>query len=191
MYFCEGEFDSLKKWWSASSPRIFRDRLPPTIMWVLVVKITTSRRHDDDGTKRWGLTSSDCWTTAPGMIERLMRQRGLTGIAPGGNQSERPNPIRITRRPRTSVRKTFQAERPNQWRVADFDCVDTGYGRVFVPFIIDAYAKSIVGWRPTKRMTAGLTLDVLKPAIGDPRGDSLLATGCKPARGSGILSLRA
>jgi putative transposase len=98
-------------------------------------------------------------------IERLMRQMGLFGLV-RGNKSVRTtwtDPNNPT--PEDLVRRDFHATAPNQLWVADFTYVATWSGWVFVAFIIDAFAKTIVGWRTATKMTADLTLDALEQAI--------------------------
>ena len=71
------------------------------------------------------------------------------------------------------VDRQFMAERPNQLCGADFMCVSTWQGMVCVAFILDVYARRIVGWRPAKNMRAELVLDALEQAVwarGGPRG---------------------
>lgn len=98
-------------------------------------------------------------------IERLMRQMGIQGVV-RGNKSVRTtwsDPNNPT--PEDLVQRDFHAEGPNQLWVADFTYVATWSGWVFVAFIIDAFAKTIVGWRAATKMTADLTLDALEQAI--------------------------
>ena len=97
-------------------------------------------------------------------IERLMRQMGLHGVVRG-------KPKRTTvgsdhdQRPLDLVRRVFHADRPNQLWVADFTYVATGTGFVYVAFIIDVFARMIVGWRAARSMSADLTLDALEQAL--------------------------
>jgi len=98
-------------------------------------------------------------------VERLMRQMGLVGVSRGHKSirttwSDPNNPT-----PEDLVQRDFHAEGPNQLWVADFTYVATWSGWVFVAFIIDAFAKTIVGWRASTKMTATLTLDALEQAI--------------------------
>ena len=97
-------------------------------------------------------------------IERLMRQMGLHGVVRG-------KPKRTTvgsdhdQRPLDLVRRVFHADRPNQLWVADFTYVATWTGFVYVAFIIDVFARMIVGWRAARSMSADLTLDALEQAL--------------------------
>ena len=97
-------------------------------------------------------------------VERLMRQMGLHGVVRG-------KPKRTTvgsdhdQRPLDLVRRVFHADRPNQLWVADFTYVATWTGFVYVAFIIDVFARMIVGWRAARSMSADLTLDALEQAL--------------------------
>jgi transposase InsO family protein len=68
-----------------------------------------------------------------------------------------PVPDRVTR--------NFVAERPNQLWVADFTYVATWHGFVYVAFVIDVFARRIVGWRVAPSMRTDLVLDALEQAI--------------------------
>jgi putative transposase len=63
------------------------------------------------------------------------------------------------------VNRHFQAERLNQLWVADFTYVATWSGVVYVAFVIDVFARRIVGWRVSHSMKAELVLDALEQAL--------------------------
>jgi transposase InsO family protein len=65
------------------------------------------------------------------------------------------------------VRRAFHAEQPNRLWVADFTYVSTWQGWLYVAFVIDAYAKRIVGWRASSSMTTDFVLDALEQALYD------------------------
>ena len=84
--------------------------------------------------------------------------------------------------------RQFVADSPNQLWVADFTYVPTWQGMVYVAFILDVYARRIVGWRVSKNMRADLVLDALEQAIwarGGPQG-----VVHHSVRGSQYLSIR-
>ena len=97
-------------------------------------------------------------------VERLMRQMGLRGVA-RGKAKRTTVPSDRDPRPLDLVRRVFHAERPNQLWVADFTYVATWTGFVYVTFIIDVFARMIVGWRAARSMSADLTLDALEQAL--------------------------
>jgi putative transposase len=67
--------------------------------------------------------------------------------------------------PSDRVERNFSAERPNQLWVADFTYVATWSGFVYTAFVIDVFARRIIGWRVAKSMRTELVLDALEQAI--------------------------
>ena len=101
-------------------------------------------------------------------VERLMRQMGLQGATRG-------KPIRTTISdkaapcPQDRVNRQFHAPRPNALWVSDFTYVATWQGFVYVAFVIDVFARRIVGWRASRTAHAGFVLDALEQALHDRR----------------------
>jgi putative transposase len=79
--------------------------------------------------------------------------------------------------PRDRVNRDFKAPAPNRLWVSDFTYVATWSGFVYVAFVIDAYARRIVGWRVSRTAEASFVLDALEHAIHARR----------PARGGGLI----
>ena len=76
-------------------------------------------------------------------------------------------------RPADLVQRQFVAERPNQLWVADITYVATWSGFAYVAFVVDVFARRIVGWRVARSMRTDLALDALEQAIwarGGARG---------------------
>jgi putative transposase len=71
--------------------------------------------------------------------------------------------------PRDKVNRQFQAPRPNALWVADFTYVATWQGFVYVAFVIDTFARRIVGWRVSRSAATGFVLDALERALHDRR----------------------
>jgi len=99
-------------------------------------------------------------------VERLMRTHGIQSIWRGKGE--------ITTHSRDDqdraddlVNRNFSAHRPNQLWVADFAYVKTLSGWVYTPFIIDVFARSIVGWKVSKRMNTDMVMAALNQAIAD------------------------
>ena len=67
--------------------------------------------------------------------------------------------------PRDRVNRQFRAERPNQLWVADFTYVSSWQGFVYVAFVIDVFARRIVGWRVSNSMQTDFVLDALEQAL--------------------------
>lgn len=109
-------------------------------------------------------------------VARLMRQMGLKGIVRGKSVrttiSDKAAPCPLDR-----VNRDFKALAPNRLWVSDFTYVASWIGVVYVAFVIDAYARRIVGWRVSKSAEASFVLDALEQAIHARR----------PARSGGLI----
>ena len=101
-------------------------------------------------------------------VERLMRDMGLAGVIRG-------KPVRTTISdmaaacPLDRVNRQFHAPAPNMLWVSDFTYVSTWSGFVCVAFVIDVYARYIVGWRVSRTAHASFVLDALEQALHDRR----------------------
>src|SRR5690606_10154947 len=97
-------------------------------------------------------------------VERLMRAHGWQGASYG---SRHKTTIADQRHHRSAdlVGRNFAAPAPNRLWVADFTYVPTWTGMVYVAFVIDAYARRIIGWRAARRMNTALVLEALEQAI--------------------------
>jgi putative transposase len=97
-------------------------------------------------------------------VERLMRSMGLQGVIRGKSVrttiSDKAVPC-----PLDHVNRQFNAPQPNMLWVSDFTYVATWRGFVYVAFVIDAYARRIVGWRVSRSAHAGFVLDALDQAL--------------------------
>jgi transposase InsO family protein len=97
-------------------------------------------------------------------VERLMRKCGLRGIVRGKTvrttQADKAAPCPLDR-----VNRQFKATRPNQLWVSDFTYVSTWQGFVYVAFVIDVFARRIVGWRVSSSMQTDFVLDALEQAL--------------------------
>jgi transposase InsO family protein len=97
-------------------------------------------------------------------VERLMRRQGLRG-AMRGKSVRTTVPDAKAPCPRDRVNREFRAERPNQLWVSDFTYVSTWQGFVYVAFVIDVFARRIVGWRVSSSMQTDFVLDALEQAL--------------------------
>lgn len=98
-------------------------------------------------------------------VERLMREMGLAGAVRGRAWKITTQSQPALDRPTDLVDRTFAATRPNQLWVADFTYVATWAGFVYVAFVIDVFARRIVGWRVSSSMRTDFVLDALEQAI--------------------------
>ncbi|MGH9205218.1 MAG: IS3 family transposase [Acidimicrobiales bacterium] len=109
-------------------------------------------------------------------VARLMRQMGLRGVVRGKEVRttvSRPSTVC----PLDRVNRQFHATRPNALWLSDITYVATWQGFVYVAFVIDAYARRIVGWRVSRTAHAGFVLDALEQALADRR----------PVQGGGLI----
>ena len=101
-------------------------------------------------------------------VERLMRGMGLRGVVRGREtRTTASNPA--TPCPADLVNRQFRASAPNVLWVSDFTYVATWQGFVYVAFVIDAFARRIVGWRVSRTAHASFVLDALEQALHDRR----------------------
>ncbi|MGL5850616.1 MAG: IS3 family transposase [Phycicoccus sp.] len=97
-------------------------------------------------------------------VERLMRAAGLHGAVRGKvKRTTIPSPS--AEPVRDLVNRNFTPPAPDRLWVADITYVSTWSGRVYVAFVIDAYARRIIGWRCGTSMTTQLVLDALEHAV--------------------------
>jgi len=97
-------------------------------------------------------------------VERLMGQLGLAGER-RGKRIRTTTPDTAAPCPRDRVNRQFNASRPNELWVSDFTYVSTWQGWLFVAFVIDVYARRIVGWRVSHSMRTDFVLDALEQAL--------------------------
>ena len=122
-------------------------------------------------------------------VERLMRKQGLRGVVRGKvvrtTISNRDAPC-----PLDKVNRQFRAERPNQLWVSDFTYVSTWQGWQYVAFVVDVYARRIVGWRVSDSMRTDFVLDAPEQALHarQPERDGSLVHHSD--RGSQYVSIR-
>jgi transposase InsO family protein len=109
-------------------------------------------------------------------VERLMRRMGIQGVIRGKpvktTHSDRSTPCPLDR-----VNRHFKAPAPNMLWVSDFTYVLTWAGTVYVAFVIDVFARRIVGWRVARSMQTSFVLDALEQALAARR----------PFQGSGLV----
>jgi putative transposase len=97
-------------------------------------------------------------------VERLMRRLGLRGVV-RGKVVRTTVPDAKALCPQDKVNRQFKADRPNQLWVSDFTYVSTWQGWLYVAFVIDVYARRIVGWRVSSSMRTDFVLDALEQAL--------------------------
>ncbi len=151
-------------WPEIAPPRIQRDAaLKPHILRVFSENFQVyGARKVWRRLKREGLDIARC------TVSRLMNAMGLKGVIRGKPHwttfCDKSAPCPLDR-----VNRHFHAPRPNVLWVSDFTYVATWSGVVYVAFVIDVYARRIVGWRVSRSTHTGFVLDALEQALHDRR----------------------
>jgi putative transposase len=123
-------------------------------------------------------------------VRRLMREMGLAGAVRGRAWMTTTQSEPDAQRPTDLVERDFTATRPNQLWVADFTYVATWRGFVYVAFVIDIFARRIVGWRVAASLHTDFVLDALEQAIYDRCRDDVGDLVHHSDRGTQYLSMR-
>ena len=139
--------------------------------------------------KVWKQLRREGFRIARCTVERLMRRLGLRGVIRGRTVkttvSDKATPC-----PLDKVNRQFRAARPNALWVSDFTYVSTWQGFVYVAFVIDVFARRIVGWKVSSSARTDFVLDALEQALyaRHPEPDSSLVHHSD--RGSQYVSIR-
>ncbi len=139
--------------------------------------------------KVWRQLRREGFDVARCTVARLMKKLGLKGAIRG-------KPVKTTRSdkgapcPLDKVNRQFSADRPNRLWVADFTYVATWAGHVYVAFVIDVFARAIVGWRVSRSMEAQFVLDALEQALHARRPEREGGLVHHSDRGSQYLSIK-
>jgi transposase InsO family protein len=165
------------------SPRARRD----LVLAAEIRRVFEANFHVYGVRKIWRQLGREGVCAARCTVVRLMRQMGLQGAVRGREvRTTVSNPAAPC--PLDRVNRQFRAPWPNA--LSDFTYVATWQGFVYVAFVIDAYARRIVGWRVSRTAHAGFVLDALEQALHERRplqGGGLVHHS---DRGSQYLALR-
>ena len=167
------------------SPRAQRD----VALMPVVEQVWNANLQVYGADKVWKQMNREGVEVARCTVERLMRRLGLRGVRRGKvvrttiSDSKAPCPL-------DKVNREFRADRPNQLWVSDFTYVSTWQGWLYVAFVVDVFARRIVGWRVSSSMTTDFVLDALEQALyaRRPERDSSLVHHSD--RGSQYVSIR-
>jgi putative transposase len=122
--------------------------------------------------KIWRQLNRDGIAVARCTVERLMRDLGIRG-AIRGRRHVTTIPSDDAARPADLVNRNFSAPAPNRLWVCDLTYVKTDSGFCYVAFVIDCYARMIVGWQASRSLRTDLALNALEQAIWARRGAGL------------------
>lgn len=114
--------------------------------------------------KVWLQLNRDGIPVGRARVERLMRELGLSGVR-RGKSVRTTQPDATAERADDLVQRRFDPPRPDRLWVADFCYVPTRAAMVYVAFVVDAYARRILGWKAATRMRTELVLDALEHAV--------------------------
>jgi putative transposase len=145
------------------------ERLPPRArrdakLSVEIERVYRENLHVYGARKVWLQLKREGIAVARCTVERLMHALGLQGVR-RGKRCRTTIPDMAAARPEDLVNRQFKATCPNQLWVADFTYVATWVGFVYVAFVIDVFARRIVGWRVARSMHTDLVLDALEQAL--------------------------
>ena len=139
--------------------------------------------------KVWRQMRREGFEVARCTVSRLMRSMELKGAVRGKRvRTTVPDPAAPC--PRDRVNRVFKAAAPNRLWLSDFTYVATWGGFVYVAFVIDAFARRIVGWRVSRVATAGFVLDALEQALHRRHPFEAGRLVCHSDRGSQYVSIR-
>ena len=155
-----------------------------------IQRIWNEHEHVYGPRKVWRQLRREGIRTARCTVERLMRAMGLRGPVRGRAWKITTQADPADARPTDLVARQFVATRPNQLWVADFTYVATWRGFVYVAFVIDVFARRIVGWRVSASLRSDFVLDALEQAIYDRRDAGVSDLVHHSDRGTQYLSMR-
>ena len=146
-------------------------RLPPRVQRDETLRVDIQRVWDENfqvyGVRKlWRQLKREDVAVARCTVARLMRDLGLRGVI-RGRRCKTTIPDAALDRPADRVKRAFKASRPNALWVSDLTYVATWRGFVYVAFVIDAFARRIVGWRVSSSLRTDLALDALEQALYD------------------------
>jgi putative transposase len=168
------------------SARALRDE----VLKAIILRIW--REHDQayGAHKVWKQRGREGLREARCRVRRLMRDLGLRGVVRGRAWTTTTQADTAASRPADLVNRHFRATRPNQLWVSDFTYVATWSGFVYVAFVIDVFARRVVGWRVSSSLRTDFVLDALEQAIYDRCDDTVGDLVHHSDRGSQYLSMR-
>jgi putative transposase len=140
--------------------------------------------------KVWAALNREGIKVARCTVERLMRQLGIQGARRGRKPFTTTPAADGTERPADLVNRLFNAPAPNRLWVCDLTYVKTHAGMVYVAFVIDCFARMIVGWQASGSLRTDLCLDALEQAIWARKDEGLDDLVHHSDRGSQYLSIR-
>ena len=106
-------------------------------------------------------------------VERLMCDLGIGGVRSRRKRPRTTVPGDPAGRPSDLLQRCFDAPAPNRRWVADITYVMTFSGWVYTSFVMDLFARRILGWQVADHLRSDLALDALEMAIWARRYESM------------------
>jgi putative transposase len=154
-----------------------------------IARVWEANRKVYGADKVWRQLHREKQAVARCTVERLMRRLGLQGVR-RGKAVRTTTPDTAAPCPLDHVNRQFKASRPNQLWVSDFTYVSTWQGWLYVAFVIDVFARRIVGWRVSSSMHTDFVLDALEQALYDRQPEQTDGLVHHSDRGSQYVSIR-
>jgi putative transposase len=171
---------------SRRSARAIRD----DVLKAIIRRIWEENHRVYGPRKVWRQMGRENLRVARCRVRRLMREMGLAGAVRGHAWVVTTQADAAADRPSDLVDRHFTATRPNQLWVADFTYVATWRGFVYVAFVIDVFARRVVGWRVSSSLRTDFVLDALDQAIYERCGEDVGDLVHHSDRGSQYLAMR-
>ena len=148
-------------------------RLPPrnkrdTELQAVIRRVHEAKFRVYGVRKVWRQLAREGVVAARCMVARLMRTMGPRGVV-RGRETRTTIADKAVPCPADKVNRQFRAPRPNVLWLSDFTYVATWQRFVYVAFVVDVFARRIVGWRVGRTAHAGFVLDALEQALHDRR----------------------
>jgi transposase InsO family protein len=172
-------------------PRRRSKRAQQDAMLRAIIQRIWTENHQVYGPRKvWRQMGREGLRVARCRVRRLMREMGLAGAVRGRAWTTTTHSMPSACQPGDLVDRNFTASCPNQLWVSDFTYVATWRGFVYVAFVIDVFARRIVGWRVSSSLATDFVLDALEQAIYDRCGEAMNGLIHHSDRGTQYLSMR-
>jgi putative transposase len=160
------------------------------VLCAIIRRIWTEHHQVYGPKKVWKQMGREGLRVARCRVRRLMKQMGLVGATRGRAWTITTHASPMADQRDDLVDRDFTATRPNQLWVSDFTYVATWRGFVYVAFVIDVFARRIVGWRVSSSLATDFVLDALEQAIYDRCETTATGLVHHSDRGTQYLSMR-
>jgi len=173
-----------------ADPQQLSERARRDIALRPVIKRVFNENYGVYGVRKvWRQMQREGYDLARCTVARLMRDMELRGVIRGKTQRTTiSNKADVC--PLDLVNREFKASAPNQLWVSDFTYVSTWSGFVYVAFVIDVFARRIVGWRVSRTAHTAFVLDALEQALHQRRPEQQNGLVHHSDRGSQYVSIK-